>query len=187
MLVLKEFIIDEKGKTFLTIRGRQEGLISWFLAKIGLDPTVEMLCNRQRVLYKSSSARNGQLNISVPNVAVTAVVTGYHKPFYALVWAVICVVGGLYMAAFSAKLIIAGLLLGIIFALYYLLNKTMVFGLYNGGDKYIAYLEAKRSVIEGVTIDFEKFEQAAALLNKAILASKANAGQAKPGQTPTRV
>ena len=72
---------------------------------------------------------------------------------------------------------------------YYALNKKMVFGVYNGGDNLIAALATKRSVIEGVTIDFDKFEVAAALLNKAVLESsgitkRPASNQVRPSANP---
>ena len=173
MLVLKEFKIDENAETFLSKKGRQEGIQSWLLAKIGLDPIVEMTCNQQEIAYKSSSARQGQQNINIPNTAVTAVVTGYSKPFQALVLAMAFIIVGLIFgfSEIGAIAAVFGGVAGLILIIYYLLNKRMFFGVYNGGDRPIAVLVVKRSVIEGVAIDFTKFEQAATLLNKAVLES----------------
>ena len=191
MLVLKEFRIDENADKFLIIRGREEGVISWFFSKIGLDPTVEMICSRREILYKSSSVRKGQLNISIPNPAVTAVVTGYHKPFSALVIAAIFMLSGLTSLSQSLVLFLIWLGLGLACVVYYALNKKMVFGVYNGGDNLMAGLATKRSVIEGVAIDFDKFEVAAALLNKAVLetsgiAKRSASNQVRPSASPVR-
>lgn len=173
MLVLKEFKIDGKAETFLSIKGRQEGIISWFLSIVGIDPTVELICNRQEIMFRCSSIRKGQVNINIPNTAVTAVVTGYEKPFRALVMAAACILFGLIQSLVSIWLLVIGLVLGAILIVYYILNKKMIFGVYNGGDSFMAALATKRSVIEGVPVDFDKFEKAATLLNKAILARSA--------------
>ena len=174
MLVLKQFQVDESAETFLTIKGRQEGVIAWILSKVGLDPTTEMVCNRREVVYKSSSARHGQQNINIPNTAVTAVVTGYTKPFPLLVMAAVFALSGIITAASQgAAWFIVGLIIAGICLIAYALNKEMFFGVYNGGDKCIASLTTKRSVIEGVNVDFDKFEKAATLLTRVVLESTA--------------
>ena len=173
MLVLKQFQVDENAETLLTIKGRQEGIIAWVLSMVGLDPTVEMVCNRQEIVYKSSSARHGQQNINIPNTAVTAVVTGYTKPFSLLVVAGLFVLGGLFGASQAVWLLYLGLIIAGICLIAYTLNKEMFFGVYNGGDKCIASLTTKRSVIEGVNVDFDKFEKAATLLTRVVLESTA--------------
>ena len=176
MLVLKEFRIDENAETFINIKGREEGILSWLLSMIGLDPIVEMQCNRMGILYRSSSARKGQLNITIPNSAVTGVVAGYNKPFFLLVFAAIFIIGGFFFGGFSygrgsGMFRILGLIIGIALIVTYMLKKNLIFGVYNGGDKLVAHLIVKRSVIEGIAVDFDKFEKAAALLNKVILES----------------
>ena len=181
MLVLKKFQIDENAETFMTIIGRQEGLISWILSKLGLDPTVEMLCNRQEIKYKSSSPRQGQLNICIPNTAVTAIVTGFKKPFYLLVLAALFIFGGLVGAQSAGWLLVfVGLIAGGICLILYILKKEMFFGIYNGGDNIIASLTTKRSVIEGVNVDFDRFEKAAALLSRVVLESTAGQSKSQP-------
>jgi hypothetical protein len=64
--------------------------------------------------------------------------------------------------------IFIGLIVAAVFVFIYKLLKTMVLGLYNGGDNPVAMLAVKRSVIEGVKIDFDSFEKAATLLNKVV-------------------
>ena len=174
MLVLKEFKIDENAELFLSIKGRQEGIIAWLLSKIGLDPIVSLTCSRNEVMFKSSSTRKGQLNVNIPTTAVTAVVTGYKKPFSLLVLAAIFAIGGLYMqSATRGSFFLPGLIAGAICIVFYVLQKAMVFSVFNGGDTAIASLVTKRSVIEGVSVDFDKFEKAAALLNKVVVESTA--------------
>ena len=174
MLVLKEFKLDENAELFLSIKGREEGIIAWLLSRIGFDPIVSLTCSRNEVMFKSSSTRKGQLNVNIPTTAVTAVVTGYKKPFSLLVLAVIFIIGGLYMQNTTrASFFVPGLIAAVICLVAYMLQKTMIFSVFNGGDTAIASLTTKRSVIEGVNVDFDKFEKAAALLNKVVVESTA--------------
>jgi hypothetical protein len=177
MLVLKEFRLDENADEFLYIKGREEGLWAFILSWIGIDATTELRCEKKSLVFKTASLRKGQEDISVPISAVTAVVTGFHKPFKLLVAAVMFLLGGIFGAMGGGRggsvgvLVICLLAAAVCFALYYM-RKSMLFGVFNGGDHPIAALHIKRSVIEGVSVDFEKFQKAAALLNKTVLDCK---------------
>ena len=174
MFVLKEFKIDENAEVFLSIKGRKGGLIAWLFSMIGISPIVSLTCSRNEVFFKSSSVRKGQFNITIPTTQVTGVVTGYKKPFSLLVLALIFIVAGYYyqyMVRFGGPFFVPGLIAGAICVIFYVLHKTMVFGVSNGGDVPAASLEFKRSVIEGVSVDFDKFEKSAALLSKVVVES----------------
>jgi len=170
MLVLKEFKLDENADEFLYIAGRSEGIWAYILTLIGIDTTTELRCTGKNLLFKTASLRKGQSDISVPNSAVTAVVTGFHKPFQLLVIAAVFLLGGLSgLMAGSVYPLILGLIVAAVCVFFYYISKSILFGVYNGGDHPIAAIYIKRSVIEGVNVDFEKYQKAAALLNKAVL------------------
>jgi hypothetical protein len=61
------------------------------------------------------------------------------------------------------------LIVGAIFLFLYSLKKTIFFSVYNGGDKPIATICIKKSIIEGQNIDEQKNEAAANALNKVVL------------------
>jgi hypothetical protein len=176
MLVLKEFRLEEDADEFLYIKGRHEGLVAFVLSWLGIDTTTELKCDSKSMVFKTASLRKGQAEVNVPVSAVTAVVTGFHKPFQLLVAAAVFLLIGISVAiegssGSSAALIICLLIAAGCFVFYFI-SKSMLFGVYNGGDSPIAALHVKRSVIEGVNIDFEKFKKAAASLNKAVLNCK---------------
>jgi hypothetical protein len=185
MLVLKAFKLDENADEFLHITGRREGIMAYIFNLVGIDTTTELRCNSKNLMFKTASLRKGQSDISVPNSAVTAVATGFHKPFKLLVVAALFLLLGfsflssLFVAARFGFGAAAGpaLLMLICFAIavlcvyFYYITKSILFGVYNGGDHPIAAIYIKRSVIEGVSIDFEKYQKAADLLNKAVLES----------------
>lgn len=167
MLVLKEFKLDENADEYLYISGRSEGIWAYLLTLIGIDTTTELRCNSKSLLFKTASLRKGQADITIPNSAVTAVVTGFHKPFALLVVAALFLLGGL--SAHTIWSIALGLVVAAVCVFLYYIGKSTLFGVYNGGDHPIAALYIKRSVIEGVSITFEKYQSAALLLNKAVL------------------
>jgi F0F1-type ATP synthase assembly protein I len=175
MLVLKEFKLDENAEEFLRIKGREGGLLSFILTLVGIDATTELKCNSKDMLFRSASLRKGQSNLFIPNSAVTAVVSGFAKPFAllvnAIVWFCVGIGAGIAADSFVGGLI-GGLVVGGICLVLYILNKSLVFGVYNGGDHPIAAIHVKRSVLEGVKVDFEQFEKAAVALNNKIRAAR---------------
>jgi hypothetical protein len=180
MLVLKTFKLDENSDEFLHITGRREGIVAYIFNLIGIDTTTELRCNSKNLSFKTASLRKGQSDISVPNSAVTAVATGFHKPFQLLVIAAFFLLTGLSRlsglfssrtAALAAVVLVICLAIAAVCVFLYYITKSILFSVYNGGDHPIAAIYIKRSVIEGVSIDFEKYQKAAALLNKAVLES----------------
>jgi hypothetical protein len=176
MLVLKEFKLNENAEDFLYIKARQEGIMSFILSLIGIDTTTELKCNSKDMLFRTASLRKGQSNIYIPNTAVTAVMSGFHKPFQllvaAIVWLCVGIGASIGMEDGGAFVLVVCLVIGGICLLLYILNKSLWFGVYNGGDSPMASILAKRSVIEGVKVDFEQFEKAAVLLNRKIREAK---------------
>ncbi|GBU20424.1 hypothetical protein R80B4_00302 [Fibrobacteres bacterium R8-0-B4] len=176
MLVLKDFRLDENSDEFLYISGRGEGIGASILMLLGIGSTTELRCNSTSVLFKTGSLRKGQMEISIPNSAVSAVVTGFRKPVALLVVAALFLIGGIIGACMveaneNAKvtLLIVGFAVAAICTVLYYKNKTVLFGVYNGGNLPIAALLIKRSVIKGMSINFDKYQKAAVLLNKAVL------------------
>jgi hypothetical protein len=174
MLVLKKFEVNPDAETFLEISGREAGILSFFLSLIGLDPITSFVANRESVKYETVSVKKGKSSIMVPNTAITAVVTGYRKPFELLISAAVILVLGITLSigTESGLVAVAGVIVAVICVVLYILKKFLFFGFYNGGDHPIAAMSVKRSVIENMSLDLEKFEDAAILLNKVILETK---------------
>jgi hypothetical protein len=172
MLVLKEFKMDENAEDFLYIKAREEGILAFLLSLAGIDTITELKCNTKNLLYRASSVRKGQLNVYIPNQAVTAVMAGFFKPFQLLIVAAVFLLGGVFGMSESIALTIVGLVIAGICVLFYVLNKEILFSVQNGGDNFVVNIVVKRSVIEGVKIEFEEFQKAAALLNEKIRKSR---------------
>jgi hypothetical protein len=177
VLVLKKFTLNENKDEFLKIEGRASGIISWILSLCGIDPVSSLSCNKQAIKFETSAIRQGKTTLNIPLVAVTGVSSGITKPFGLLVLGIIFILGGIigaialprYAGGAKAGSFFIGVIIGAIFLICYNLKKTMQFGIYAGGDKPIATLRCKKSIIEGQSIDESKYESAANALNKAAL------------------
>jgi len=171
VLVLKNFTLNEKADEFLRIEGRVGGFFSWILSLCGINPITSLSCNKESIKFEEASIRYGKRTINVPLVAVTGVSSGINKPFGLLVLGIIFALSGIIgaIARNSVGSFIAGLIFGAIFIIIYVLRKTMIFSIYNGGDKPIANIRLEKSIIEGQSIDEQKYESAAITLNNAVL------------------
>jgi hypothetical protein len=135
-----------------------------------------------------SSAMMGSVNLPVLQTfyngqIILLYLSVWRKPFglliAAAVWFLFGIIGGI--GGESAILVILGVIVAIVCLVLYVLKKNLFFGFYNGGDHPIAAMHVKRSVIEGMALDLDKFEHAAALLNEIVLESQKRSGQAPAG------
>ena len=173
-LVLKEFKLNENDDEFLKIVGRASGLLAWIFSLIGIDPITSLSCNKKSLKFEEAAIQNGKNTLNVPLAAVSGVYSGINKPFALLVIGTIFVLGGL-IGAISVRsfgIFFVGLIIGAVFIIFYFLKKTMTFGIYCGGDKPIATICLKKSIIEGQNIDESKYDFAADALLQAVLKCK---------------
>jgi hypothetical protein len=185
MLVLKEFRMDKNADEFLSIVGKESGWLATVLAWIGLGPVTALRCGRNALKFVSSSIRNGNRSISVPSSAVTAVAAGFYKPFMLLVIAAVSFVATLVfliltcsvdinedIAGFFIFMCLAFAICGAVCVVRYKNSAFLQISVYDGGDLPIIAMRVKRSVIDGVTVDLEKFQNAADLLNDTVMESR---------------
>ncbi|WP_139163983.1 hypothetical protein [Desulfoluna spongiiphila] len=172
-LVLKKFHLNNEaknGEDCLHVIGRQGGVVAFLLSLMKIDPTTEIKCNDERVEVTQSSFF-GRQTINIPLVAMTGVIGGFQKP-KALFFAIIAVLfGGVSLSVEAgAGAAIASLVIAAVLAAIYVLKQEMALNVQNGGDTLWG-LSFKRSVIENVTVDIDKVNEAVYLINKNVLAS----------------
>lgn len=131
---------NEQG-AFVHLVGREAGLLSWFLALLGFDPTTEIEVKENIILFSAASL-NGKVKRVIPMKSLTSAFYGYEKPLKEAIVLTIVFLPVLFL----------GLLIG---PLYYFLNKKLTVGVveasgWSGGFSF------KRSVIEGQNITEEQ-------------------------------
>jgi len=173
-LVLKEFRLNENEDEFLKIVGRASGFLGWLLSIFGIDPITSLTCNKKSIKFEEAAIKNGKNTLNVPLASISAVQSGLNKPFILLVFGIIFIIGGIFgaIASRSFGIFFLGVIIGAVFIVFYSLKKTMSFGIYCGGDRAIATICMKKSIIEGQNIDETKYELAANALLHAVLESK---------------
>ena len=173
-LVLKEFKLNENEDDFLKIVGRASGLLGWILSLFGIEPITSLSCNKKSIKFEKVAIKNGKNTLNVSLASVSGVYSGINKPFALLVFGIIFIFGGLFgsIAFNNFYMFFLALIIGAVFIIFYYLKKTMTFGVYCGGDKPIATICIKKSIIEGQSIDESKYEFAAKALLQAVLNCK---------------
>ncbi|MCF0224191.1 MAG: hypothetical protein HUK20_07970, partial [Fibrobacter sp.] len=175
-LVIKEFKVNPDEETFVDLKCRESGILNFILNLCRLDNTVSMTCSSDSIEYKASSLK-GTIQRSVPLGAVTAVCTAIHKEVKLIFTA------GAFLLTFVALLIIGifqesgggfiamgivCLVLAIACVVAFILDKTIMLAVQNGGDNYAACIVCKPAVIAGERIDSAKFEQVVQLLREKV-------------------
>ncbi len=165
--VLTEFRMNSEAETFLSIKSRPAGLLNWILSHLGIVATDSFTASRECLDFKSTSLK-GFSSVSAPLPCVTSVVSGMKKPFWMLVATIICLFLGTFGAVALGPGAIFFLILAVVFGILYYINKNFYIGFMNGGDT-LYYVQFHSSVIEGVTVDNAKVQEACALVREAIL------------------
>ena len=148
-LVLKEFSIDENATTGAQVRivARKEGLIAWLLTLMGIDVTTIFEVYSNRIEFSRGSL-SGKLCNVIPLSALSVGTTGYTKPIIFLVLAAIA------------------------FFISYFLKKSLLISAISHSS-FIAGFAFKRSIIEGVKVDYEQALQVISIINRNIIQQSA--------------
>ncbi len=191
--VIKAWNVNEnaQGGPHIIIEGRAAGLLSWLKGLLRIKAGVTLLVTAEKVLFTSAQAA-GYITQITPLKNVCSTFYGYKKPWkQALVLAVLAVgvlhfvlpvllcapVGKsvenrqLIVALASAGLLVSyplGLLIGL---LYYRLNQALTLGFVEFSGKSFE-ISFKPSVIEDVSVTYEKAAEACNLMQSLIDAKR---------------
>ena len=169
-LVLKEFSINEKAETEAQVRivARNEGLTAWLLTLMGVDVTTVFEVYSNRIEFSRGSL-SGKLCNVMPLSALSVGKTGYTKPVMLLALAVIAFAGGIF-AGIQAGVMEFGIgaIVALAFLISYFLKKSLVISAISHSG-FVAGFAFKRSVIEGVKVDYEQAVQVISIINRNII------------------
>ena len=188
-LVIKAWRADTKPiddrNTFVSITGREGGLIAWLLSLMGVDPTTTIRVGLERVEFTSSSLAGTESRM-VPLQSVCSTYYGYHKPWKAAAsfLALFAFLGFSFAApaahsgdGFSFPIFAGTTGVGLILALiYYFLNRTLTLGFVEHSGAVCA-IRFKRSVIENVDIDEQQARSVCTIVQRLIEAKEKRALQ----------
>lgn len=155
-LVVKKWFASstpDANGNHVAITGREEGLLSWFLSLIKIDPTTTVEIKSDLVVFTKGSFEGTEHRI-IPINSVCSAYYGYKKP-----WKEAVAIGLALLPVFGIGLIVG--------PLYYFLNKTLTVGIvevsgWSGGFSF------KRSVIEGQNISEKDAEKVIQIIRSLI-------------------
>lgn len=168
-LVLKEFSINEDAKDEAQVRivARKPGFTAWLFTLMGVDVTTTFEVYSNRIEFSHGSI-SGKLCNVMPLSALSVGRTGYTKPVMCLVLAVLAFAGGIFAGIQQGiEGFLIGAVLTLVFLLCYFLNKALVISAVSHSG-FIAGFAFKRSVIEGVKVDYEQALQVISIINRNI-------------------
>ncbi|HLO96268.1 MAG TPA: hypothetical protein VK195_18320 [Burkholderiaceae bacterium] len=190
-LVIKAWQADTKPvddrNNFVSITGREGGLIAWLLSLMGVDPTTTIRVGTERIEFSSASLAGTESRM-VPLQSVCSTYYGYHKPWkaassYVALFAFL----GFSFAGPSAQATGEGFSfttfavttgIGIVIALlYYFLNRTLTLGFVEHSGA-VCGIRFKRSVIENVDINEQQARSVCTIVQRLIETKEKRALQA---------
>ena len=178
--------IDDKNN-YVSITGRESGLIAWILSLVGVDPTTTIRVGMDRVEFSSSSMAGTQSRL-IPLQSVCSTYYGYHKPWKAAVGIVafFFLFSGLIASIVmqegarsgGALALLGPVAVGFVFAvIYYFLNRTLTLGFVEVSG-HVSGIKFKRSVIENIDINEAQAKAVCTIVQRLIEAKERRALQA---------
>ena len=178
--------IDDKNN-YVSITGRESGLIAWILSLMGVDPVTTIRVGMDRVEFSSSSLAGTQSRL-IPLQSICSTYYGYHKPWKAAVGIVAFFLffGSAIASAVmhdgshsgGASLFLGAGAVGFICALiYYFLNRTLTLGFVEVSG-FVGGIKFKRSVIENIDINEAQAKAVCTVIQRLIEAKERRALQA---------
>lgn len=173
ILVLRRFEVTTEGSPAVLIEGRPSGLVSWILTSAGLETLTVFMVTGEQIRVRRASL-SGESHHVAPTTDVSSTQCGYSQPFVLLIVGAIAALFSFLWAlyAHSTAAFTGGLLVALVCALIYALQRTMFISVETtGGDRFgVAF---KPSVIEGVNVNLPKALQAVARINAIVIARAA--------------
>jgi hypothetical protein len=162
---------NENGN-YVEIQGRTPGLFSWFLALMGIEPTVAIRIS-DKVYTLESGSLSGRFYKTIPIAKISSVYYGFAKPWKETIFLFIILAFILTAAMRTAgsninlfgAIVISLAVSTIIALLYYSLNKKLTLGVFEVGGKAIGIV-IKRSIIEGKKLGEKDAEQVGDLVKQ---------------------
>ena len=155
-LVIKSWSADtqpDQYGNYISIVGREEGLISFILAALGIDATTRFRVDARNVYIEKGSLAGFEERV-IPLSKISSSYFGFNKP-----WREAILLTVTFLSFFGI-----GLILG---PLYYFLNKKLTVGVVEVGS-VISGIAFKRSVIEGKEINESESRRVVAILREII-------------------
>lgn len=159
-LVLREMEINENGPHYVHMKGRKSGLLSWLLARFGVDDSTTLDVYEDRIEY-SDGSWSGSFAETIPLTHVSNLGAGFLKPFLYVVLAIICLVAAI--PTFGITL----LPMALFFFLYCTRKTLLVYVIPDSGS--VTSFCFKRSIIEGVRISQESADRIVAIVEQLVV------------------
>jgi len=172
---------------YVSIRGRQAGLLSWILSILGVERGVRLEADTKHIKFKEGDMGGSSTRV-IHLDSISSTYYGFKKPWaeaIVIIWLLGGALWGIGGALIGGTLgsLIGGIVAVGIAALYYFLNKRMTVGIveHSGVQSQLVF---KRSVLEGLKLDEASSAQASDVLQW--LMDAARTGKAGPAEGTTQ-
>lgn len=165
-LVLKEFSINYNGPEYVHIVARKAGLVAWLFTLLGIDVTTTFKVFGDHIELHEGSL-SGRLQTVMPLKSISITTAGYLKPIKQIAMAVLFLIGAI-VSIWTVIVPIILLIFLVVSLIFYFLNKSLMISVVSnsGWPTTICF---KRSVIEGVKIEYSQAQEVINIINQLLL------------------
>ena len=163
--VLKEFSINRNGPEYVHIVARKAGLISWLLTLLGINTSTTFRVFSDRIVFEKGSL-SGNIITTMPLRSLSIATCGYTKPFILIFIGIISFLLSIFFlwARQSEGAVVCIFVAVICFIAYPFMKALLISAVSH--SSWSASVCFKRSIIEGVRVDYEQAKEAIVLINR---------------------
>ena len=171
-LSLSKFTIDPENEDMIIIEGRKTGLMQWLLVKLKLGNIYKIQVKKDFITYSEDSAFGKILSL-VPMHKVSSTTCGYKKPIIFLILAALSVIMSIVslLSNAPAMTFLLCLIFAAGFVAAYIYLKSFFIKIEAMGSSRFGFT-FRKALIENISIDIEKIEEAIKLINNVVIANK---------------
>lgn len=166
--VLSEKNFNNEGPCFVHLKARKAGLLNFLATLLGISSSITIDITKDHITMMEKNL-SGQLTDVTPITKICNFGYGYTKPILLLIMGFIVLMGSGFWAFMSALwFFLPGLLVALLFLLFYHLQKSMcIYWTSDGGTQ--GGVLVKRSVIERKSLSEAEAKQICDIVNQLIL------------------
>ena len=170
-LSLSKFTIVPEDDDLIIIEGRKTGLIQWLLVQLKLGNIYKIQVKKNFICYSEDSAFGKKLSLT-PMQKISSTTCGYKKPIgWLMLGVVLVVMCFVFLIQNAAAMGVLCLLVGAILIVAYVYLKSFFITIESMGSSRLGF-SFRKALIENLSIDIEKIEEAIQRINDLVVESK---------------
>jgi len=170
-LSLSKFTIVPENDDLIIIEGRKTGLIQWILVQLKLGNIYKIQVKKDFICYSEDSAFGKKMSLT-PMQKISSTTCGYKKPVgWLMLGVALVIMSFVFLLQNSVTSAVSCLLIAALLIVAYIYLKSFFITIESMGSSRLGF-SFRKALIENLSIDIEKIEEAIQRINDLVVASK---------------